>query len=97
MSDRAILFLFSVVVIIGSLAAAVWLVASGQAQTVDGLFLLLMVLLLAVAFGLYCVFLIRRAREEAASALPTAKAPLPAQSQVQTQAKSALAPAKAAE
>ena len=41
MSDRALLFLFSVVMVIVSLAASGWLVVSGQAGTVDGLFLLL--------------------------------------------------------
>ena len=65
MSDRAILFLFSVVVEIASLVAAGWLLATGQAGTVDGLFLLLTCLLVALAFGLYLVFMIRRAMEPA--------------------------------
>ena len=63
MSDRAILFLFSVLVVIASLAAAGWLLATGQAGTVDGLFLLLTCLLIALAFGLYLAFMIRRAME----------------------------------
>lgn len=63
MSDRAILFLFSVVVEIAALAAAGWLLASGQAGTVDGLFLFLTCLLAALAFGLYLAFMIRRAME----------------------------------
>jgi hypothetical protein len=42
-SDRAILFLFSVVVEIASLVAAGWLLASGQAGSVDGLFLAFMI------------------------------------------------------
>lgn len=67
MSDRAILFLFSVVVEIASLAAAGWLLASGQAGSVDGLFLLLTCLLVALAFGLFLVFMIRRAMEPAAA------------------------------
>ena len=62
-SDRAILFLFSVVVEIASLAAAGWLLVSGQAGSVDGLFLLLTCLLVALAFGLYLAFMIRRAME----------------------------------
>ena len=62
-SDRAILFLFSVGVEIASLAAAGWLLATGQAGTVDGLFLFLTCLLIAFAFGLYLVFVIRRAME----------------------------------
>ena len=63
MSDRAILFLFSVVVEIASLAAAGWLLVSGQAGSVDGLFLLLTCLL----FALYLAFVIRRAMEPAAA------------------------------
>lgn len=64
MSDRGFLFIFSCVVILVSLAAAVWLGVSGQALTVDGLFLLLTCLLIALAFGLYVMFLIKRAMEE---------------------------------
>ncbi len=77
MSDRAILFLFSVFMVIVSLAAAGWLLISGQAGTVDGLFLLLTCLLLALAFALYVVFMIRRAMEPApaaTTATQTAKA-----------------------
>ena len=64
-SDRAILFLFSIAVEIASLAAAGWLLVSGQAGSVDGLFLLLTCLLIALAFGLYIVFMIQRAMEPA--------------------------------
>jgi len=74
MSDRGFLFLFSLVMVVGGIAAAVWLLVSGQAGTVDGLFLLLTALLIALAFGLYLVFLIRRAL----SAVP---APAPAKAQ----------------
>jgi hypothetical protein len=81
-SDCAILFLFSLVVEIASLAAAAWLLVSGQAGSVDGLFLLLTCLLVALAFGLYIVFMIRRAMEPApapaaqpAKANPAAAAP----------------------
>jgi len=70
-SDRAILFLFSVVVEIASLAAAGWLLASGQAGTVDGLFLLLTCLLVALAFGLYLGFVMRQALAQAEA--PVAK------------------------
>ena len=63
MPDRAILFLFSVVVEIASLVAAGWLLATGQAGSVDGLFLFLTCLLVALAFGLYLVFMLRRAME----------------------------------
>jgi len=80
--DRAILFLFSVAVEIASLAAAGWLLATGQAGTVDGLFLLLTCLLIALAFGLYLVFMIRRAMEpEAAPAAQQAKTVPAAQTQ----------------
>ena len=82
MSDRAILFLFSVFVEIASLAAAVWLLVTGQAGTVDGLFLFLTCLLIALAFGLYLVFMIKRAMEPApAPAAQPAKTATPAQPQ----------------
>ena len=87
MSDRAILFLFSVFVEIASLAAAGWLLATGQAGTVDGLFLLLTCLLIALAFGLYLLFMIRRAMEPAPAPAPaaqTAKTTPPAQPQTKT-------------
>ena len=76
MSDRALLFLFSVGVVIASLVAAGWLLASGQAASVDGLFLFLTCLLVALSFGLYLVFMIRRAMEPAETPAPakTAKA-----------------------
>jgi len=86
-SDRAILFLFSVVVEIASLAAAGWLLATGQAASVDGLFLLLTCLLVALAFGLFIAFMIRRAMEPApapaaqpakANAAPAQSKPAPA-------------------
>jgi hypothetical protein len=84
-SDRALLFLFSVGVVIASLAAAGWLLATGQAGSVDGLFLLLTSLLVALAFGLYLAFMIRRAMadSEAAAAQP-AKASAAAQPKPQS-------------
>ncbi|MFN7996075.1 MAG: hypothetical protein U0Q18_20865 [Bryobacteraceae bacterium] len=48
---------------IAALGAAGWLLATGQAGSVDGLFLLLTCLLLAFAFGLYLVFVVKRAME----------------------------------
>ncbi|HEX3742782.1 MAG TPA: hypothetical protein VHW09_02585 [Bryobacteraceae bacterium] len=63
MSDRAALFLFSIFMILVSLGAAGWLLATGQAGTVDGLFLLLTALLSAAAFGLYVKFVIGRAMD----------------------------------
>ena len=75
MSDRALLFLFSILATLGALAAAAWLLASGQAGSVDGLFLLLSCLLTALAFGLYIGFVIRNARAQAAAPVAqTAKA-----------------------
>jgi hypothetical protein len=66
MSDRGFLFLFSVLMILGGLGTAVWLFVSGQAGTVDGLFLLLTALLVAAVFVLYVVFMIHREMEAAA-------------------------------
>ena len=63
MSDRAALFLFSILMIVVSLGAAVWLLVTGQAGTVDGLFLLLTALLSAAVFGLYVKFILGRAME----------------------------------
>ena len=63
--------MFSLVVEMASLAAAGWLLVSGQAGTVDGLFLLLTCLLVALAFGLYVAFMIRQAM--AAAEAPVAK------------------------
>jgi hypothetical protein len=78
MTDRAILFLFSILMVLVSLAASAWLLVTGQAGTVDGLFLLLMCLLVAAAFALYLMFMINRAVESlqpAAPAKPAAAAP----------------------
>jgi len=62
--------------ILASLGAAVWLLMTGQAGTVDGLFLFLTALLSAAVFGLYVKFMIGRAME----AQKQAHAPSPAQS-----------------
>lgn len=89
MSDRGFLFLFSLLMIVAGLGSAAWLFASGQAGTVDGLFLLLTALLLALVFALYVVYALRRAMEavkapavqaaKAGAAAPAAKrAPAPA-------------------
>ena len=86
MSDRGFLFLFSVLMILGGVGTAVWLFVSGQAGTVDGLFLVLTALLTAAAFLLYVIFMIHREMEAAAkpAAVPAkaaggaaAKAPAP--------------------
>ena len=75
MSDRGILFLFSLLVVIVSLGASGWLLANGQAGTVDGLFLLLTCLITAAAFGLYLMFVIYRTRESLEAAAKAAAKP----------------------
>ena len=84
MSDRGSLFLFSVLMILAGLGSAVYLVVTGQAGTVDGLFLFLTALLVAVVFGMYVMFVIGRAmkavKEPAAAAAKTATAAKPVKS-----------------
>jgi hypothetical protein len=93
MSDDGFLFLFSCAVILASLIAAGWLLATGQAGTVDGLFLFLTCLTVAMAFGLYLKFMIRRSKESLE--LP---APKPAKAAAPSPAKAApLVPAEKAE
>jgi hypothetical protein len=82
MSDRALLFIFSLIVIVVCLGTCGALLANGQAQTVDGLFLILMCGAIALAFSLYVMFMIKRAME------PPPPAPKPA-------AANSAAPAKA--
>ena len=75
MSDRGFLFLFSLLMIVGGIAAAGYLVVSGQAGTVDGLFLVLTALLTAAVFGLYVKYMIGRALEQTQEAAKPVKAP----------------------
>ncbi len=78
MSDRGALFLFSLLMIVISLGAAVWLLVTGQAGTVDGLFLFLTALLGAAVFALYVKFVIGRAMEaQKQPPAPAAKAAKP--------------------
>jgi hypothetical protein len=63
MSDRALLFIFGVIVILVCLGTCAMLVVTGQAESVDGLFLILMCGAIALAFALYLLFMIRRAME----------------------------------
>jgi hypothetical protein len=73
-SERGVLFLFSLGVITACLVAAVWLVATGQAAYIDGLFLLLCCLVIALAFALYLKYLIGVVTQAAArAASPEAK------------------------
>lgn len=87
MSDRGVLFLFSLLMIVASLGAAGWLLVTGQAGTVDGLFLLLVALLTAAVFALYVKFTIGRAMD--AQVKPAAPAKAPA---AKTESKPAAAP-----
>jgi hypothetical protein len=80
MSDRGLLFLFSILMIAAGIGSAVWLVVTGQAGTVDGLFLVLTALVVAASFGLYAVFLIRRAMEAQVKRAAKAAAPASAKS-----------------
>ncbi|HLK66967.1 MAG TPA: hypothetical protein VKU19_26220 [Bryobacteraceae bacterium] len=68
MSDRGLLFIFSILMILAGLGAAIWLILTGQALTVDGLFLFLTSLLTAVVFGMYVMYVIHRAMETATEA-----------------------------
>lgn len=79
MTDRAILFSFSVLMVVVSLAASGWLLVTGQAGTVDGLFLLLTCLLVALAFALYLMFMVNRAKESLQPAPQPKAAPASAQ------------------
>jgi TRAP-type C4-dicarboxylate transport system permease small subunit len=79
MSDRGFCFLFSCGVILASLGATGWMIATGQAATVDGLFLLLMCLTVAAAFALYVMYMIKQAMQSLAPpAAKPAKAATPA-------------------
>jgi glucose-6-phosphate-specific signal transduction histidine kinase len=66
LTDRALLFLLSLAALIGAVAAAVWLIATGQTGTFDGNFLLVVSLVIAAAFGLYIKFMIRKTMEQPA-------------------------------
>jgi len=81
MSDRGFCFLFSCAVILASLGATGWLLATGQAATVDGLFLMLMSLTVAAGFALYVMYMIKRAMET-----PVQPAAKPAKAAVTTAA-----------
>lgn len=74
------MFVFSVLMVVASLGAAGWLLATGQASSVDGLFLLLASLLLGLSFSLYLVFLIRRAMASLAEPAPPKAQTAPAAS-----------------
>ena len=80
------MFLFSLLMILLCLGGMAWLIATGQAATVDGLFMLLTCALVALVFALYVVFLLRRtlaapdpeAAKKPAAQRAEAKQPAPA-------------------
>lgn len=80
MSDRGFLFLFSVLTIVAGAATVAYLVATGQALTLDGLFLTLTALLMAVGFAMYLIYMIRRAMEPAKPAASSPAKPAAVQS-----------------
>jgi Na+/proline symporter len=77
MTDRGLLFLTSALLTLLSLAAAAWLVATGQAAYVDGIFLVLVCLVVALAFALYMWFLYKRTKQELLPPPPGKKKPAP--------------------
>jgi len=91
MSDRGVLFVFSLIAIVACLVVAVWLVASGQARSVDGLFLLLSSLVIALAFVLYMGYVIKSAM--AATRAPASEKAVPATAAKPAPAAAAAAPA----
>jgi hypothetical protein len=83
-----VLFLFSLLVILGSLAAAVWLCTTRQVFSFDGLFLFLSSLVVLLSFSLYVRFMLRNALNELKQSTTGAKAPKSRVSQTgQAQAK----------
>jgi hypothetical protein len=61
MTGDAFLFLFSLLMVIGSIGAAGWLIAGGQLG-IDEIFLLAVCLAAAFSFALYLKFLIGKYR-----------------------------------
>ena len=74
MTDRGLLFLCGVALVVISLGASAWLVVSKQVMGLDGLFMLLVLLTTALCFGLYAWNLIARAKVE----IEKERAPKPA-------------------
>jgi hypothetical protein len=70
MTDRAVLFLASLIIMVSALVIAIWLIFTGQVGTFDGNFLLLCALVVAAAFALYLKFVIKRALESLSAAKP---------------------------
>lgn len=83
MSDRGALFLFSLTMMFLALSVAGWLIAGGRAGEMDGLFLVCVSLLTALAFGLYLRYLLHTAMAPRPEPQPrkTAEKPLAAEAQ----------------
>ncbi len=75
MTDRGLLFLTSVLMTLLSLGYAICLVFTGQVAYLDGIFLALVCLLVALAFALYLWFLYNRAKQELLPPPPGKKKP----------------------
>jgi hypothetical protein len=66
MSDRTVVFVFSLLLVVGGLIADAWLVVMNQVGSFDGLFLFCCSSsVIAFVFGLYLRWLIRSAVSEA--------------------------------
>jgi hypothetical protein len=65
MPDRVVLFLFSLLLVVGGLMADAWLVVTNQVGNFDGLFPFCSSSVMAFAFGLYLRWFIRSAVSEA--------------------------------
>ena len=63
MREVAALFLFCVIMVAGPLGVSVWLISTGQAVGIEGLFLLASCLVLALAFGLCLRSLLKGLKE----------------------------------
>ena len=93
MLERVGVFLFSLLMVVGSLGVAVWLIATGQAGSVDGLFLLLVCLVFALAFAICAFLLIKTAMQRAAA--PAAAKSTPAAQSKETPSKLSAAETRA--
>ncbi|HYM12556.1 MAG TPA: hypothetical protein VEU62_17600 [Bryobacterales bacterium] len=61
MLERLGVLLFSTLLVAGSLAGAVWIIATGQLQGIDGIFLMLVCLVLALVFAIVAHSLVKNA------------------------------------
>jgi hypothetical protein len=73
MKERIAVLLFSIVMVLGSLATAAWMIATGQVVDMDGIFLLLVLLLFALVFSL-CIRSLFSGGKEAVPSKPAAAA-----------------------